>query len=274
MAMGQQQVQRPRILLLHNTPSREDVAIDYGTFETQVADALTAGGAGITAADVELVVVRTFEGPDELAKVPADAAATGFFCAIFSGSKFDVTMRLPWMLTLEEWIVRHAKRGFPMLGICFGHQLFATAFGGDARVNPRGCEVGSYTVRRVDGSAAAAAADPLVSQLPAEFSTLNIHAQSVEVLPEGAVAFYESDIDRNQLVRFAANCYGTQFHPEFTPALVQSIARYIPYGTQTEADQARIAAAEACPASTSIIAKFVKLYMPTATDKHEADAEA
>ena len=86
------------------------------------------------------------------------------------------------------------------------------------------------------------------------------------------MAFYESDLDRHQLVRFGTNCYDTQFHPEFTPPLLKSIARYIPYGTTTDADQARIASTCECPVSTGILAAFVRQY--SGSDKAEKDATA
>ena len=48
-----------------------------------------------------------------------------------------VTQQLPWMKKLEVDVLRLAENSIPTLGICFGHQLVAKAFGGDVAENPK-----------------------------------------------------------------------------------------------------------------------------------------
>jgi GMP synthase (glutamine-hydrolysing) len=246
-----------KVLLFHNGPMPAAIDALHGTFEVQVANSLAA--CGITERDVALEVVRTFDqGYERVASIDGTQYAT----VILSGSVADVTQSLPWMHVLADWIRKHVGK-VPMLGICFGHQIIGHALGGEVMHNPRGYEVGTFEAETVD--AAAQAADPLASQLPPKLKIALMHAQSVERLPEGAVAFYRTDNEKHQMVRFSKDTYGCQFHPEFTSGFVRDLAPYLSFGNSTEADLDRLARVEDTPMSMSIIGRFVRLYMPSAS---------
>ncbi|MCB9094497.1 MAG: hypothetical protein H6621_05445 [Halobacteriovoraceae bacterium] len=48
---------------------------------------------------------------------------------IILGSASNLCDNLPWHNPLAEYCVNQLKRGVPILGVCFGHQLMANAFG-------------------------------------------------------------------------------------------------------------------------------------------------
>lgn len=59
---------------------------------------------------------------------------------ILSGGTADLTKDIPWVLKLEEWI-RNTVSEFPekkFLGLCWGHQVVAAAFGGDIALMEEG----------------------------------------------------------------------------------------------------------------------------------------
>ena len=57
-------------------------------------------------------------------------------CVIITGSHAMVTDKETWMQGLASWIPKVLERNIPLLGICFGHQLLATAMGGYSDYHP------------------------------------------------------------------------------------------------------------------------------------------
>jgi GMP synthase-like glutamine amidotransferase len=64
---------------------------------------------------------------------------------IITGSHNGAYEDIQWIRDLEAWIRRADEAKAPLLGICFGHQVIATALGGVVTINPKGWEVGAHT---------------------------------------------------------------------------------------------------------------------------------
>jgi GMP synthase (glutamine-hydrolysing) len=164
--------------------------------------------------DCELVAVPAYDGETPLPD------ARSFGGVIVPGSIASVTERADWMLRLEEHLRGLAAGPVPLLGICFGHQILASALGGRVTVNPLGREFAIAAIRLTD----AGRADPLFEGLGDVFQASQGHYDTVAELPPGATLLAENGYG---VQGFALdNVRGIQFHPEITPSTLALIADY------------------------------------------------
>lgn len=114
-------------------------------------------------------------------------------------------------------LIRDAcTRETPVLGICLGSQLLASALGARVAPGPRK-EIGWYEVTLSD----AAALDPLLRDAPRTFTALHWHGDVFE-LPLEAVSLASSELTRVQAFRWR-NAYGILFHLETTVRLLDGM---------------------------------------------------
>jgi len=69
---------------------------------------------------------------------------------LITGSPQGVYERDPWMLRLEGFVRDAAAAGVPQVGICFGHQILASAFGGEVVQSERGWGMGTHVVEVIE----------------------------------------------------------------------------------------------------------------------------
>src|SRR3546814_20568603 len=62
---------------------------------------------------------------------------------VITGSPAGVYDGLPWIMRLIEWL-REAKGRTKLVGICFGHQVMAQAFGGNVAKADKGWGIGLH----------------------------------------------------------------------------------------------------------------------------------
>lgn len=176
---------------------------------------------------------------------------------IIMGSPAMVTQQLPWMKKLEVDILRLAENSIPTLGICFGHQLIANAFGGKVANNPKGLEIGTVTVRRTSESHT----DPIFSTLPMQFDSHTIHFQSVVSAPENATILASNDMEDYHAFRIGEATWGVQFHPEFSTDVMRTILlNNKQHLSQTELEQ-RLNRTTNTMDARSILPKFNQLVL-------------
>jgi GMP synthase (glutamine-hydrolysing) len=162
-------------------------------------------GLGLTGDSITIVRV------DAQQKLPRPQSIDA---AVITGSGAMVSQRLDWSERSADWLRDAAHSGKPMLGVCYGHQLLAHAFGGHVDYNPRGREIGTVDIECLP----AAADDPLLQAAPPRFRAHATHLQSVLKPPQDAVVLARSALEDCQAIRFAPRVWGVQFHPEFNVA--------------------------------------------------------
>ncbi len=142
----------------------------HGDFDRWTIDALGADPAEVRVFDVAV---------DASLPEPRDCAGV-----VVTGSHAMVTERRAWSRALEDWIPQLLESDVPLLGICYGHQLLASAMGGEVDYHPQGREIGTVDIQLLPPCAA----DPLFQSLPATVAVHAVHAQSVVSLPPGRVS--------------------------------------------------------------------------------------
>jgi GMP synthase-like glutamine amidotransferase len=96
-------------------------------------------------------------------------------------------------------------RGVPVLGICLGSQLIASAMGARVYRNPQP-EHGWFPVE-------ATSADDAAFQFPDRFTTFHSHGDTFD-LPRGAVQLARTAACENQAFQIGRRTIGLQFHLE------------------------------------------------------------
>ena len=179
--------------------------------------------------------------------LPTSPAACDAY--VLTGSPAGVYEDLPWIPPLLEFL-RAAKGRAKLVGICFGHQAMAQAFGGQVVKSPKGWGIG---VQRYD----------VVRQAPWMNGAGHVdapasHQDQVVTLPPAARV-----VAASAFTPYAGLDYGDaisfQFHPEFDPAFGTALveARRDRYGALAEPAIASYARPNDCARVAGWIGRFL-----------------
>jgi len=120
----------------------------------------------------------------------------------------------PWLAPTKALLRATVTQGVPTLGVCLGHQLMASALGGEVVLNPRGRTSGLVPLSLT----AAGDTDPLLAGLSGR-DVVHYNGDVVSRLPEGAEPLATAPDGSVQAARFGPRAWGVQFHPETTPEI-------------------------------------------------------
>jgi len=177
----------------------------------------------------EITVTRLFEAGEF-----PDLSAIDLLVVLGGPMSVNDEMRFDWLAREKRFVRNAVASGKPVLGICLGAQLIASALG--SQVYPNGVkEIGWFPVCGVASSAHS------TFGFPRSMKVFHWHGETFD-LPPGAVHIARSEVCENQAFQIGNSVVGLQFHLETTPASVLDIvsncrdeltsARYI----QTEAE--------------------------------------
>lgn len=115
----------------------------------------------------------------------------------------------PWLVDEKNFIHQMIMSGKPVLGICLGAQLIASAMG--AKVYPNSMkEIGWFPVYGIPSD------DSSVFRFPQSLKAFHWHGETFD-LPAGAMQIAKSDGCENQAFQLGQWVIGLQFHLETTP---------------------------------------------------------
>jgi GMP synthase-like glutamine amidotransferase len=146
----------------------------------------------------------------------------GFDMLIAMGGPMSVNDETDWPWLKDEKVaVREAiEKDIPVLGVCLGAQLIASALG--ARVYRNAVkEIGWFPIRAMARSGSSFG-------FPSECTVFHWHGETFD-LPEGATLLASSEACEHQAFQVKRNVIGLQFHLEMTPdsalAMVENCRR-------------------------------------------------
>lgn len=179
-----------------------DLAARFGAYEDMFARLL---GPGFS--------VRTWDV--ENGELPASAGAAPAW--LITGSPAGVYEPLPWIGPLFEFL-RRAKDEARLVGICFGHQAMAEAFGGRVEKSERGWGVGlqDYEIRE---------AAPWMGEAPPGRIAVPVsHQDQVVIPPPGARILAANTFSPFGMFEYeGGRALSMQFHPEFDPDYAKAL---------------------------------------------------
>ena len=145
--------------------------------------------------------------------VPLSAA--GFSGIVSLGGPMSVNDGAEEIEKEKELILEAMERDIPVLGICLGAQVIASALG--AEVYPgESPEIGWGEVALTEEGAT----DPLFAGIESRLPVLHWHMETFD-LTEGAVLLASSEKFENQAFRVGRKTYGLQFHMEADEEMVR-----------------------------------------------------
>ena len=156
--------------------------------------------------DIDGVEVVTYDGRGR--SFPDDDEVDA---VVITGSIDSVNDGIPYVIAARRWI---RSVDVPIFGVCFGHQLLATAYGGDVgpmREDELGyCEI---TIDRPD--------DPVFNGLPEQLVSFVCHHDTVVTPPPLAIVLARNE-HGIQALRLGSSV-SVQFHPEATRAYAEQL---------------------------------------------------
>lgn len=152
----------------------------------------------------EITSTRFFEsgnlpGPDEI----------DFLVALGGPMSANDHEAHPWLADEKEFINDVIDNGTPVLGVCLGAQLIASARGAAVYRNPY-TEIGWFPVCGIPP------AHDSAFRFPPRMNVLHWHGDTFD-LPTGAMRLAESEACPNQAFQIGRTTIGIQFHLEVTP---------------------------------------------------------
>lgn len=127
-------------------------------------------------------------------------------------------IEFPWLVSEKQFIREAVHSGTPVLGICLGAQLIASAMGARIYRN-RVKEIGWFPIQGMPSN------DASIFSFPPSIKVFHWHGETFD-LPSGATRLAKSDGCENQAFQLGRSVIGLQFHLETTPKAAQEMVSH------------------------------------------------
>jgi len=175
---------------------------------------------------------------------------------IITGSACGAYDPLPWIEDLKRFLVETGGKA-ALVGICFGHQIMAEAFGGKVEKSPKGWGIGahSYNVLRPQPWLEGAG----TITLPASHQD-----QVVELPPTAEVVAASAFTPFGMLAYRDRPAISIQLHPEFEPDYAAALAELHRSAGVTEEEAHRAVASLRQPTDSKRAARWIARFLESA----------
>ncbi len=187
-----------RVAVLETGPVIDTLKAKYGSYPDMFARLLKSADPDLDVSSVSLI-----DGEP----LPDPRAYGGY---LITGSRYGVYEDHGWIPPLKQFIRDTAAVDRPMVGICFGHQAMAEAYGGKVEKSKKGwgCGLHGYDIRSTK---------PWMSNALPKVDVLALHQDQVVNPPPDAELIAGWDFCEYGGFQYGPKAMSFQFHPEFAP---------------------------------------------------------
>ncbi|EFA78711.1 ubiquitin-protein ligase [Heterostelium album PN500] len=141
---------------------------------------------------------------------------------IISGSRHSVNDNVEWTNALKDYVRMLDTNNIKTVGVCFGHQMIASALGGTVSGNPKGWQVSDrdYLINPTILTGYGLLPGAKETELVVDIMCMN--KEMVTQKPKDLICYGGNEICANQGM-INSNFLTFQGHPEYTPELIKEV---------------------------------------------------
>lgn len=177
---------------------------------------------------------------------------------VIGGASHNVRDNLLFFKDIQSSVREAIDKKVPVLGFCLGHQLMGHEFGAKIEKGRYGPEIGIVDIQKTQSGRM----NDLLLHLPDHFESCSNHADVVTRLPAGSTELAHNAY-ANQIVEYAPNAWGVQFHPERGKRTMHAI-----YRTKLEGEERRQTLDKLRTVDLSVSRGILQNYISTVRDQH------